>query len=71
MRKAGSTATVRNHRRIGRATPTRSAAGAKRVRPLRVDLYTTQQRPFGSSYENKHFSVALTREYGTCEESDD
>ena len=35
MRKAGSTATVRNHRRIGRATHTGSAAGAKRVRLLR------------------------------------
>lgn len=44
MRKAGSTATVRNHRRIGRATPTGSAAGAKRVRPLRVELYSTQER---------------------------
>ena len=44
MRKAGSTATVRNHRRIGRVTPTGSAAGAKRVRPVRVELYSTQER---------------------------
>ena len=45
LRKVGSKTTVRNHKRIAHVTiGSEPAAGAKKARPIRVELSLTQNR---------------------------